>query len=661
LTAREVWGEDYILFCKTAAAHANVYFGGVTEKSKALAESIWSQLAKGRTAEGMRLTMKELRSKTLDDLNQQIASAPERPKMIRYMREEPLRALDQTIDVIKSHGAEIGVMTFGRQFVRPILRDRPGIRAEVQSLELAPHNESTLATALNAVVQFVREKETAGVNTDCPEKLARALLGNAHLAPEVEIRGISETPVLVGNEIRATRGFDEQLRMWINAPAVILPELLDKEAARSALKRLKSWLSEFAFVSDLDISVALSGMLTAALRASLAHAPGFLVSKPSYGAGASTLCEFWHIILTGRRVAVINATRDSEELTKQIDGVQLAGRAAIVIDNLADGAEFRSIPVAQTLSQPSREIRPLGRSTMADTPCTQMVMVNGCNPRLAADLVRRFLVCEIDPLMESPEEKVFKRPNLLEDAQRERVSLLTDCFTVVAAYLRCEDKAAIHLQPLAGFTDWARLVQGPLIWLGEPDPVQSRSKIVADDPAKSQLIRLFRSWYGLNGSSPVTAAMVLDALGGDHHESTDETIGRTAEEPLAREAARKELEQVIDEIGRDKAGKASTKTLGYYLRGKKGRIANGLRLEVCGETREGTTTYRVVPVCVARPKTDDTSQEAGNTMDSTPGNRDTELNWLDEAEIPRDLLMRELGADVCNHADALERDMISTV
>ena len=511
------------------------------------------------------------------------------PERIEYAREEPLRAFDETLDVVRRYGTRIGTMVFAGKLCCPALKERPGVESKVPSLELVPHSESTLSAALNQAVQFVRKKGK-GVPTDCPPALARALVGSAHKLPEIEIRGIAQTPVLVGDAIRLSLGFDPELQMWINAPRLLLPEVLDKAAARAALKRLKeNWLSEFAFVSDLDLSVGLAGMLTAAMRASLPFAPAFLVSKPSNGAGGSTLCELWHIVLTGRRASVINASRDSDELTKQIDGVQLAGRAAIFIDNIPDGAEVRSIAIAHSLSQPSRELRPLGRSTMIDVPCTQMVMFNGVNPRLAADLARRSLYCGLDPNIENPEERVYRRPNIFGDAQRERVSLLTDCFTIVGAYLRCGDR--VQGQPLSGYTDWARHVQEPLIWLGECDPVLSRKKIVAEDPVKATLVRLFRAWHTLHNGSPVTAAALLAQTDSGLVDETGSDEGRSE-----RESACNELQQVADEVARDKAGKLSAKTLAYYLRGKQGRIAHGLRLESYGETRDGATTYRVVPV-----------------------------------------------------------------
>ena len=51
------------------------------------------------------------------------------PMKIRYDREQPLRAFDEALGVIKRYGARIGVMVFAGKFVRPALKARPGIRA----------------------------------------------------------------------------------------------------------------------------------------------------------------------------------------------------------------------------------------------------------------------------------------------------------------------------------------------------------------------------------------------------------------------------------------------------------------------------------------------------------------------------------------------------
>ena len=90
-------------------------------------------------------------------------------------------------------------------------------------------------------------------------------------------------------------------------------------------------------------------LLTAAMRASLKHAPGFLVVKPEYGSGASTLCSLAHIVLTGNHAAVLGTSRGGDELTKTLDAIQMAALPAIVLDNVQRGAgtdSYRTVPAS---------------------------------------------------------------------------------------------------------------------------------------------------------------------------------------------------------------------------------------------------------------------------------------------------------------------------
>jgi putative DNA primase/helicase len=540
---------------------------------------------------------------------------------IEYSKDEPLRALGAATEALRRHGARIGVMVFGGRLMRPAVRTRPGIPktdgtpTAVQSLELVPHNETTLAAALNEACQFVRVGKSP-VTTDCPEKLARALLGNTHELCALEISSVTHTPILVGDTVRSEPGFHSQRGKWLLCPKVELPANPGKAAAALALERLKTLLREFPFESPLDRAVALAGMLTAALRGSLPFAPGFIVSKPDYGSGASTLCELLHVLLTGRRAPVVNATRDSEELTKQLDGLQLAGRAAALIDNIADGTELRSIALGLMLSQPYRECRPLGRSTMVEVPCSQMVMANGCNVRPSADLARRFVMCELDPGEENPETRTFSRPNLLQDVMTERASILADCFTVVLAYIRSGER--VNAAALVGYEEWRRLVQEPLIWLGECDPVESRRKIVAEDPAKTLLLSLFNAWRTLYGSASVTSAELQTAAN---------EWGVASDPPTAEFLAHKELHRVFSEVGCDRAGKINARNIGYWLRGRRNRIVAGLRLVSSGDAH---VAWCVVPKKTHTPYGANGAASAAPASTPTPAPTPTPARRADE-------------------------------
>jgi hypothetical protein len=91
----------------------------------------------------------------------------------------------------------------------------------------------------------------------------------------------------------------------------------------------------------------------------------------------------------------------------------------------------------------------------------------------------------LDPRCEQPEAKTFKRPGLLQDAQRERVALLGDLFGITAAYLASDERASSAA--LAGFEHWVRWVVQPLVWLGLPDVVVSVREAAGSDPTTEQL------------------------------------------------------------------------------------------------------------------------------------------------------------------------------
>jgi len=138
------------------------------------------------------------------------------------------------------------------------------------------------------------------------------------------VNRVCETPLFRNGELFAKRGYNAESGAWLHAPENVRLRIpLNKETALACLKRVSAWISEFPFADrneasdneamSLDESVALSALLTAALRASLPTAPGFLIDKPAYGAGATTLAKLVHIVLTGRMPAVMNVQSTEEE------------------------------------------------------------------------------------------------------------------------------------------------------------------------------------------------------------------------------------------------------------------------------------------------------------------------------------------------------------
>jgi hypothetical protein len=471
---------------------------------------------------------------------------------------------------------DLEVVVYAETLTHPYLKPAKtygGREAEVLALNrLTP---AALASKLNKIVHFVRVRAKE-VTVDCPPQLVAVFMA----LPE-EWRGlarvdrIAETPIFRDGSLLSTPGHCAQAHAWINAPAGIeLPAVCDRTAADDALARVREWLQEFPFDTPTDEAVAVCALLTAAMRASLPHAPGVLIDKPDFGSGASTLGSLIGIVLTGKLPAVITLAggrEAGEETRKHIDAVQLEGGAGLFFDNLPKGRAFKSIPCAQVLSEPERNVRVLGQTRGVTVPCTQMVVMTGVNVGVAADLVRRFMRCRLDPRCERPQERAFTRPTLLADAQRERAQLLTDLYTIAAAYVRSGER--VEGTRLNGYEQWTAWCQQPLLWLGMADPVLSARKLEAEDEDVMRHAALLDLWAAAWGGEPKTVAEVLATA------ALADTPAARLRDSLLGMIHDRETESLVNRL------------VGLKLREFNGKVADGMRL-VSTDTQGGRVAAR---------------------------------------------------------------------
>lgn len=502
------------------------------------------------------------------------ASAPlaGKPLEVVFAASNPVdSAMDKVLDALRSGGPAIGLVVYGNRLVWAVEgSNRKGFDdRQVTTMELRSVSGATLPAIWKGAIGFYRRAKakdgtTTKIRVDCPLALAQAAATRTDKLQDISVDRIALTPIYENGTLYAERGYSKEHRAWLLAPPGCIVRGADKPAAQAALARLEDWISEFPFDTTDDRDVALAALLTAAMRASLDHAPGFVVSKPDYGSGASTLCDLINVILTGRPAAVISAGQGKIELDKHIDGALLAGLSSLVIDNVADGEAFNSQVLAQVLTQQSREVRALGRSDVSTVPCMQMVLVNGNNIRVVDDLARRFLRIHLDAKCESPHKRAFKRPQLIEQAQRERAGILSDAYTIVAAYEAVRER--IELPPFASFTNWAQYVAAPLMWLGKTNPMASQKKIESEDEKRVGLAGVMEAWAALFGERAVTVGEVLE----------------DSFEPLESDKRRALKEGLQEFAGERGTSNLSNKRLGKWLAAVKGRVLGERAFEEAG-------------------------------------------------------------------------------
>jgi putative DNA primase/helicase len=174
-------------------------------------------------------------------------------------------------------------------------------------------------------------------------------------------------------------------------------------------------------------------------------------------------------ISTGKTCPVTTAGKDEAELEKRLDAALIKSQPIFAIDNV-NGLLFGN-KLAQAVEQRIIDVRPLGTSDTISVENNSCVFATGCNISVRSDMVRRTLMCRLDPEMEEP------------------------------------------------FGVWGRFVQRPLIWLGKSDPAKSVENSATDDPESTGLHAVLSAWHRAVRSREVTIKELRAAITEDLREA----------------------------------------------------------------------------------------------------------------------------------------------
>jgi putative DNA primase/helicase len=348
------------------------------------------------------------------------------------------------------------------------------------------------------------------------------------------LKGITMAPLLSADgTMRCAEGYDTQTSMWCcQVPAIAMPAAPSRADAQAALETLRAAFRTFPFadaatvrepdgpIALVDISsppgqdesAFLVALLTAVCRPSLALAPGMLISAPSIsGAGSGkgllirAICE----IAFGHAPHAFTACRDKVELEKRFGAALIEAAPVLFLDNVNDTVLSSGL-LASTLTEPFVKVRQLGASRMLPLNPIAFVALTGNGVTLGEDLVRRFVVVELDPRMEDPESRPFA-PGFLASISARRAELLAAALTIWR-WGRQNEGAIRFGRPLGSYEIWGRWARDPLLALGCVDPVQRIAAIKARDPQRQRTSAIFTIWEQCHGANPVAAAQLDDAV-----------------------------------------------------------------------------------------------------------------------------------------------------
>jgi putative DNA primase/helicase len=473
------------------------------------------------------------------------------------------------------HEARAGIYQRGGMLVRIVQLDANtvahGVKRAAGSVLIQPVTRDYLVLALAraAVWEKFDGRSRAVRPIDPPPNVAGALLscvGEWTFAP---LRGLTAAPTLRTDGTLLERpGYDVSSGLYAAFAAGEFPTInpaATRDEALEALDLLDELFSECTFAGgsrSAHSSVAIAATVTAAVRHALPTAPAFGISASKQGSGKTTAAKAISHVTTGRDPPVLSLSDDEAELRKCILGILIAGDACVLIDNVAQPVD--SAALCAVLTSAEYGDRLLGVNQKVTVPTASTWLLTGNHLEFVGDLTSRVLLSVLDPEVEHPEARPFKR-DLAAYVAENRGKLLAAALTVPLAYLAAG--APKVDAPRSRFAEWDRLVRRPLLWLDATDPLDTQAELRAADPVREGLVALLKAWHECFGERVVSVADAIEIA----------NRAGMSEEPQMREA--------LKAVAGERNGDINSRRLGRYLVRNLRRIEDGKRLEDGGENR----------------------------------------------------------------------------
>ena len=271
-----------------------------------------------------------------------------------------------------------------------------------------------------------------------------------------------------------------------------------------------------------------------------------------------------------------NPTND-DEARKRITAIAIAGDRHVLIDNIDGTLGSPSLDAA--LTSETWKDRLLGRSEIVELPLKTIWCATGNNVSLAGDLPRRVMRSRLITELEHPEERTaFRHPKLIKWARKRRGELLAAALTLLRGYC-VAGRPDQRLSAWGSFEGWSGLVRSTVVWVGLPDPAETRQELTHGTDTKTQALAALMA--GLQAFDPDRAGLtVSDIL----RKVSDEQDGRKESAGWIREA----LVQLCPTANGAFAG---PKSIGMTLHHLRSRVVEGRCLE--SRTRNHTAAWYV--------------------------------------------------------------------
>ncbi|HKN27971.1 MAG TPA: hypothetical protein VJY34_08830 [Roseiarcus sp.] len=196
--------------------------------------------------------------------------------------------------------------------------------SEIMIQRIFERGEHALLEDLSSAAHFERydARRDGYVTTSPPMWIVKTLKERKGKLRFPILTGVVNVPTIrADGSLLVTPGYDQRTGLLFDPLGVTFPPIPDRptrDDALDSLALLNGLIGGFPFVADRHRAVALSAILTALSRRSLASAPLHAFSAPEAGSGKSLLVDTASTLATGEVAPVTAQGANEEELEKRL-------------------------------------------------------------------------------------------------------------------------------------------------------------------------------------------------------------------------------------------------------------------------------------------------------------------------------------------------------